>query len=193
MKATAQQKEAIKKAVRAANRRVERAEEKYPGMANYLHSIITRSTGAPKFSAKTKGLTYEQAAKKIEELNRFMEKDITKITSWKKEKKEEVRLGNKALKAEGYDLTDEEFGEILEQVDADKKDVLYEAVNKVQAKKVEMEKEAAEDPSKEKWSGTPDQISSAISEKIAEKFESQAALEKAIAARPQIDARRKKK
>ncbi len=193
MKATAQQKEAIKKAVRAANRRVERAEEKYPGMANYLHSIITRSTGAPKFSAKTKGLTYEQAAKKIEELNRFMEKDITKITSWKKEKKEEVRLGNEALKAEGYDLTDEEFGEILEQVDAENKDVLYEAVNKVQAKKVEMDKQAAKDPSKEKWTGTPDQISRAITEKIAEKFESQAALERAIAARPQIDARRKKK
>lgn len=177
MQATKQQKEAIKKAVRAANRRVERAQEKYPGMANYLESLVKRATGAPKFSAKTKGLTYEQAAKKIEELNRFMSRDITTITGWKKEKAENVKKGAEALQRKGYDLTDEEFGEILKQVDAKNKTELYSSINKVQAAK----EEAGED-----WEGSDQEIADAIAEKIS----AQEALERAIGARPEIDARR---
>ena len=175
MNITPQQAAEIKKLTRRANRRIERATG---GQESYLESIVQRTTGAKKFSAATKGLTYEQAAKKLKELDRFLGAKTSTITGWKKEKVENVRKGAESLGRQGYDITDEEFAEILKQIDAKNKQELYAAVNKVQAVKA---------AAGEEWTGSSQQIADAI----AEKMTFQQALEAAIVARPEIGARRR--
>lgn len=175
MNITPQQAADIRKLTRRANRRIERATG---GQESYLQSMVKRSTGAEKFSAATKGLTYEQASKKLEELNRFLRAKTSTITGWKEEKKRNVEKGAESLGRQGYDLTDQEFAEILKQIDSKNKQELYSAINKVQAAKVRMGDE---------WAGSSQQIADAIAEKIS----FQQALEEAIAARPEIDARRR--
>lgn len=175
MNITPQQAAEIRKLVRRANRRIERATG---GHESYLKHMVQRTIGRDKFSAATKGLTYEEAAKKLKELDRFLGAKTSTITGWKEEKAENVRKGAETLGRQGYDLTDQEFAEILKQVDSKNKQELYSAINKVQAAKAE---------AGEEWSGSSKQIAEAIAEKIS----FQQALEQAIAARPQIDARRK--
>ena len=70
----------------------------------------------------------------------------------------------------GYDLTDQELAEILEQIDAGDKREFYRAVNLVQA---------AKDEAGEDWAPS----SAKISQAIAEKATAQQALEKALGAR----------
>lgn len=175
MNITPEQAKAIRQLTRRANRRLERATG---GQESYLESMVIRATGGKKFSAATKGLTYEQAAKKLKELDRFLGAKTSTITGWKEEKMRNVKKGAESLGRQGYDLTDQEFAEILKQVDTKNKQELYAAVNKVQAAKVNMG---------DAWTGSSQQISDAIAEKIS----FQQALEEAIAARPEIDARRR--
>ena len=173
MDITEQQKEDIRRLTRAANRRIERASGAQKG---YIEGLVPGDE--KKFSAATKGLTSEEAALKIKQLDKFLGTKTTKIGEWKEAKKKSVKAGAEKLGAQGYDLTDAEFKEILEQVDAKNKQELYAAVNKVQA---------AKEKAGDEWTGSSEQIAEAI----AEKMSFQQALEEAIAARPEIDARRK--
>ncbi len=156
----------IRKLTRRANRRIERATG---GHKSYLESVVQRSTGGKvnkatgkiegglkKFSAATKGLTYEQAAMKLKQLDRFLGGKTTTIKGWKALQEENVKKANETLDKEGYDLTDEELAEILEQIDTKNKEDYYTAVNLVQAAK-------DEDP--ENWTGSEDQITEAILQK----------------------------
>ena len=127
-------------------------------------------TGAQKFSAATKGLSYSQAAQKIKNLETFLGSKISTITGWKEVKADSVRKTAQTLGSMGYDLTDQELADILIQIgDADRRE-FYRAVNLVQAAKTE----AGED-----WAATPRQISDAIMEQISA-FE---ALKRALALR----------
>lgn len=162
---TKQQANAIRKATRAANRRIERATG---GQKSYLEYYVTKLTGGPKFSAATKGLTYEEASRKIELLNKFFGAKQTTITGWKEAKKAAVQKANETLSEEGYDLTDEELAEILEQIDDGNNQAFYRAVNLVQVAK-----------SKDSWEGTK----SDIAEAIAQKYTSQEAFRMALEAR----------
>lgn len=173
MNITQQQAAAIRKLTRAANRRIERASG---AQKSYIQSLVPG--GSRKFSAATKGLSFEEAALKLKQLEKFMGTKTTKITEWKEAKQRSVKAGAAKLGVQGYDLTDAEFAEILKQVDAKNKQELYAAVNKVQAAKV---------AAGEEWTGSSEQIADAI----AEKMTFQQALEEAIAARPEINARRK--
>lgn len=166
MKITTQQKEAIRTLTRRANRRIERAT---PGQRSALQYYVNKATGANKFSAATKGLTYEQAAAKLKALETFLSSPSSTRKGWDIIKRENVRKANETLKEMGYDLTDEELAEILEQIDTSSKVDFYRAVNLVQA-----EKEDNND-----WTGSGSQISKAI----AEKATAQQALEKAIKSR----------
>ncbi len=162
---TKQQIQTIRSATRAANRRIERASG---GQRSYLEYYVTKLTGAPKFSAATKGLTFEQAAKKIELLNKFFASETTTITGWRKLKRENVEKANDTLEEQGYDLTDDELAEILEQLDDANTQEFYRAVNLVQAAKMD-----------ENWKGTKEDITAAI----AQKFTAQEALRMALEAR----------
>lgn len=164
---TKQQAQAIRTLTRRANRRIERASG---GMRSQLEYYVTRTTGAAKFSAATKGLSYEEAALKLEQLDRFLASPVTTIRGWKEKKKDSVRKANRTLQEEGYDLTDEELADILEQIEEGDSKNFYRAVNLVEAKKAE----AGED-----WSGSSDQIAAAI----AEKATYQQALQKALKVR----------
>lgn len=173
MNITKQQSAAIKKATRAANRRIERAAVKSPGQARYLESVVKKMTGgSTKFSAATKGLTYEQAAKKIEMLNKFMAREATKRSGWEKLRLKAIQEANKKLS--GYDLTDQELADIMIQTDSSKDIEFYRAINLVTAKKAELGDE---------WSGDYEQISAAIGQKISY----QQSLQMALQARPGIN------
>ena len=173
MNITPQQAAAIRKAVRAANRRIERAQAKSAGQARYIESVVKKATGgATKFSAATKGLTFEQAAAKIEQLNKFMSREATKRSGWEQTRLELVKKANQKLS--GYDLTDQELADIMIQVDSAKDIEFYRAINLVSAKKAELGNE---------WKGDYEQIVSAINQKI----DYQQSLQMALEARPGIN------
>lgn len=162
----------IKKLVRAANRRLERATG---GQEAYIKAYIKRLTGgSEKFSAAYKGLTGAQAAKKIEMLNKFMDKrETTTKTGWKELKKESIRKANKSLTGQGYDLTDQELAEILDQIDAGSNEEFYRAINLVTAEKI---KEG------ENW----DLSSDKVAEVLNQKMDFQDALRAALKANPNL-------
>jgi hypothetical protein len=157
----------IKTLTRRANRRLERASE---GQRNALEYYVKAMTGSTKFSASYAGLTYAQANAKLKSLQKFLDAKSSKISGWKAIKAANVSKANATLQQQGYDLTDKELAEILQQVDtADRKD-FYRAVNLVQAAKVE---------SAGAWSGSSSEIADAIKSKAT----AQEALERAIMAR----------
>lgn len=173
MNITPQQAAAIKKVVRAANRRLERAQEKSPGQARYIESLIRKMTGGSrKFSAATAGLTYEQAAKKIEMINKFMSREATKRTYWEKTRLEMVSRANKKLS--GYELTDQELADIMIQVENAKDIEFYRAVNLVSAAKAELGSA---------WQDDYQQIADAINQRI----NYQQSLQMALEARPGLN------
>lgn len=142
----------IRKLTRRANRRIERAKG---GQETYLKGIVKRATGAEKFSAATKGLTYEQAAAKLKQLDKFLGTRSTTRKGWKEIKRKSVKKANNTLNLYGYDLTDEELAEILKQIGGASREEFYRAVNLVSAAK-----------GKEDWEGTADQIADAINQKL---------------------------
>lgn len=167
MKMTPQQKAEIIKLTRRANRRIERASA---GQKSALNYMVRKATGADKFSAATKGLTYEQAALKLKQLDRFLGSKTSMITGWKEVKQENVEKAVNTLDQMGYDITDDEFAEILNQIDTKNKQEFYHAINKVAAAKEELG---------DKWTGSKKQIREALAEKIS----FQEAQERAISAR----------
>ena len=173
-KMTKQQQSEIKLLTRRANRRIERASA---GQKKALEFYV----GAEKFSAASKGFSYEQAQAQIEKLNKFLSGKSTTKTGWKEVKAANVAKANKTLGKAGYDLTDEELANILIQVDTSNTQAFYRAVNLVQAAKNEAELEG------DIWSGSEEQISDAI----AEKMEASEALEAALQSRKAIQAKRK--
>ena len=165
---TTEQKKEIRRLTRAANRRLERAT---PGQRSALEYYVNQSVGANKFSAATKGLTAEQAELKIKILNKFMAPGgISTRKGWDRLKRENVRKANETLQSEGYDLTDEELAEILEQIDTSSKKDYYRAINLVEAQKIQKG---------EGWEGSPEEITKAITQKATY----QQALTKALQAR----------
>ena len=171
---TRKQIEDIRKLTRAANRRFERASE---GQRSALEYYIGKKSGAKKFSAATKGLTYEQAQAKIEKLQKFMAGKSTTKKGWAALKAANVAKANKAWKKMGRELTDQELAEILMQVDTKSNEDYYRAVNLVQA-----EKDVAE-LTGDIWKGTEKEISEAIAQKI----EAEDALKYATALRKQVE------
>lgn len=166
MDATRQQKEAIKKLTRRANRRIERASK---GQAKALEYYVMKMTGAKKFSAASKGLSYEEAALKLKQLDKFLGAKSTTITGWREIKKKNVEKANETLSDMGYDLTDDELSEILVQIESGDTKEFYRAVNLVQAAKGSRDAEEL----------TGKEIANIISEKVSY----QQALERALAAR----------
>ena len=173
-KMTKQQQSEIKLLTRRANRRLERASA---GQRKALEFYI----GGKKFSAASKGFSYEQAQAQIEKLNKFLAGKSTTKTGWKEIKMANVAKANKTLGKMGLDLTDEELAEILIQVDTSNTQEYYRAVNLVQAAKDEAEL------SGDIWSGSEEQIAEAI----ASKMEASEALEAALKSRKAIKAQRK--
>lgn len=168
MNITQGQKKELKDLTRAANRRLERATG---GQKRYIEAYIKRVTGgSEKFSASYRGLSAAEVEKKIEQLERFMSK---KMTTTKKGWKDFVKNVNKGLSGKGYDLTDEELADILDQIDQSSNEEFYRAVNLVTAKKAE--EGSSWDPSMEK-----------IIEVIDQKIDFQNALKMALKANPNI-------
>ena len=173
-KMTKEQQSEIKLLTRRANRRIERASA---GQRKAMEYYI----GSDKFSAASKGFSYEQAQAQIEKLNKFLAGRSTTKTGWKEVKQANVSKANKTLRKMGYDLTDEELAEILIQIDSSNTESFYRSINLVQAVKYEAELEG------DIWKGTSDQISEAI----AQKMEASEALEAALQGRKAIKAQRK--
>ena len=119
---TREQIKEIRTLTRRANRRIERAT---PGQRSALNYYVNKATGADKFSASTKGLTQEQAAAKLRDLETFLNSPSSTRKGWDRIKEENVRKANETLSEEGYDLTDEELAEILEQIDTKNKKDYY--------------------------------------------------------------------
>lgn len=160
---TKQQQAAIRSMTRTANRRLERATE---GQRRALEKYV----GAEKFSAKTKGMTYQQAAQQLKALERFLAAKSTTRRGWEELKKRSIANANKTLTNQGYNLTDTELADILEQIEDGSKQDFYRAVNLVSAAKYE---------AGEEWAGTEGQITAALETKASY----QEALLKALDAR----------
>lgn len=161
----------IKKLVRAANRRLERASG---GLESYIKSQIrTLTGGAEKFSASYKGFTTVQAQKKIEMLNKFLKNEVTKKSGFKQFKKEAISKSAAALEKKGYDLTDQELAEILDQIEAGSNEEFYRAINLVQAKKIEEGRN---------WSPSADKVAEILNQRI----DFQDALAQALRANPNL-------
>ena len=171
---TREQIKEIRTLTRRANRRIERAT---PGQRSALNYYVRKVTGANKFSASTKGLTQEQAAAKLRDLETFLNSPSSTRKGWDRIKKENIRKANETLSEEGYNLTDEELAEILEQIDTRNKKDYYKAINLVSAAKLE---------AGAGWEGSSEDIAEAIGEKVTY----QEALERAILARNERNAKR---
>ena len=188
MQITSQQAVEIKKLTRRANRRIERAPE---GQRRYLESVVRRMTGATlnkktgkyegglnKWSAKTKGLTFEEAAAQLKKLDKFLGQKSSTRRGWDEIKAELVRKANETLTQNdyfgkdkgGYTLTDDELADIMEIVDMESKEEFYRAINLVQAEK-------------EKLGDNTEFNADRLAEIIEQKIEYQDALKAATAAR----------
>lgn len=152
---TEAQKAAIKKLTRRANARIGSATG---GRRSYLEHQVFRATGKERFSAATKGLTFEEAALKLKNLERFFEARSATKAGWDEMVAENVAKANKTLQSRGYNLTDEELAEILEQIEEgkDKRKNYYRAINLVSARKAKMG---------DSWDASSEEISAAIAEK----------------------------
>ena len=164
---TKEQKEKIRTLTRRANRRIERSTG---GQRTYLEWQVKRATGQEKFSAAYKGMTERQAAAQISKLEKFLGAKTTTKTGWRRAKAQSIRKANENLTGQGYNLTDEELADILEQLDSDSTADFYRAVNLVEAAK----EEAGDD-----WDPTADNIAEIIEERAS----AQEALERALKAR----------
>lgn len=171
----------IARLTRLANRRIERAGA---GQRSYLEYWVNQMTGEKKFSAATKGLTFEQAQAKLHELYKFTDYMGSTKKGWEELKKLSVEKTRQKLDQMNYDLTDEELADILEQLDSNKRKDFYLAVNKVQA---------AKDAAGSDWSGSADEIADAVSTQLSEKNEYQAAYEAALTGRNKRAARKASK
>ena len=168
----------IKTLTRRANRRLERASQ---GQRKALEYYIRERTGeSKKFSASYAGMTKEQQQAKIDILERFLAGKSTTKEGWKQIKASNAAKANRALGLEGYELTDEELAEILEQVDSDNYDEKYRAINLVQAAKYEAELAGKE------WFGSEE----AVEKAIMAKFDADAALQFALNMRKNVEANR---
>ena len=169
------QKSEIARLTRLANRRIERAGE---GQKAALQYWVKQMTGSEKFSAATKGLSFQQAQAKLRDLYKFVDYKGSTKGGWKKLKKLSVESANEKLDKMGYDLTDQELADILMQLNkgASRAD-FYRAVNQVQAAKEEAGSE---------WDATAEKIGDIIAEKVSY----QEAYEKANEAKEKRAARR---
>lgn len=161
------QRSEIARLTRLANRRLERATG---GQRSYLEYAVEKATGAKKFSAATKGLTFTQAQAKLHELYKFVDYKGSTKAGWEELKAISVERANETLSNMGYNLTDEELADILKQLDTNKRSEFYRAVNLV---------EAAKQAAGDKWEGRTEQIADAIKEKA----DNQEALQRALEAR----------
>lgn len=167
---TQQQIKALRTLTRRANRRLERAT---PGQRSALEYYVKGYTGgAGKFSAAAKGLTYEEVALKLKNLDAFLGAKTSTRKGWDELKNENIKKANATLSERGYDFTDEELAEVFIQVGEGSLKEKYRAINLVEASKREKE-------SKGIWEGSTDEIAKAI----AQKATAQQALTKALKAR----------
>lgn len=175
------QKGEIARLTRLANRRIERAEG---GQRRYFDYWLKKMTGDTKFSAATKGLTFERAQAKLHQLYKFIDYAGSTKKGWEELKRISVERARQKLDLMDYDLTDDELADLLEQLDSDNRNDFYLAVNKVQA---------AKDAAGSEWSGSADEIADAVATQLSEKNEYQAAYEAALTGRKERAARKASK
>lgn len=169
-KATQQQIKALRTLTRRANRRLERAT---PGQRTALEYFVRNYTGgAGKFSAAAKGLSFEEVALKLKNLDKFLGAKTTTRKGWDEVKADNVHKANERLKSKGYTLTDEELAEIFIQIDEASLREKYRVINLVEAKKLEAVA-----------SGEWDFNKTIVSDFIANKASEQQSFKKLIAAR----------
>lgn len=152
---TEQQARAIKKLAERANKRLQRATE---GQRAALEYYVKKATGQTRFSKAVTNVSYQQAAAELKALEKFLAAPSTTKTGWRRLKQKQVQAATKTLNNEGYDLTDAEFAEIVEQVDSSNKKEFYFAINKVQA---------AKQQAGDLWDGSSDAIADAIAQKMS--------------------------
>lgn len=115
---TKEQAAAIKKLVRAANRRIERAyEQRDYGHARAMEYFVEKAIGEKKWSAASKDMTETQAADLLEKLNEFMGAKSTKRKEWKSMKRESIKKAAESLRKKrgvNYNITDAELARALE-------------------------------------------------------------------------------
>lgn len=179
--ATPQQIKAIKKLVHNANQIIDRA---LPGQKEHLKYNVKAMTGKERFSASTKNLSYEEAAKRIEDLNQFYKAKTIFKKDWREVVERSVNNANTTLQKMGFDLTSEELAKTLEKLNefqtadryvgltavqkkAQKRREFYEFVEKVNAAKV----------NQKDWTGTAKEIGQALATQISEQQALKIALE----------------
>lgn len=155
----------IRKLVRTANSRIERAGA---GQRSAMEYWVKQTTGGGKFSASTKGMSYGQANVYLKRLYDFLNAPSTTKRGWSELKAEGLRKASDTLNR-GYkvDITDEELAEIVKQTGGEGSPEFYRAVNLVRARKAR---------SGADWTGSSDQIGEAIAQKLT----AQEALEEAL-------------
>lgn len=126
------QKELAKKA-RAANRRLERASEgQRRALEHYTKGYHTFSTAKGDRFRQGKAKTEAEYRQRMEELEDFLSGETSTRKGWEALKKRNVEAANKKLKQMGYEFTDEELANVLEE--GRPKDAnFYHVLNIVQA------------------------------------------------------------
>lgn len=172
--ATPQQIAAIRKLTHNANQIIDRAVE---GQKEHLKYNVKAMTGAERFSGKTKGLSYNDAAKKLKDLNQFYEAKGVTRKGWNEIVDTAVERANTTLKKQNFNLTNAELKEALKQLqDMRRKDKnRYVGMNATQKKqqqrkefyltvnKVQIAKNASPD-----WKGDAAAIGDALAQQLSD-------------------------
>lgn len=171
MKATPQQLAAIKRLTHNANQIIDRA---IAGQKEHLQYNVKAMTGSNRFSTgRLNQLSYEQAAKKLEDLNKFYDAKSVFKAGWRDIVEKAVDTANVTLNKMGFDLTNAELAETLKQLNdiqtadkyvglnaqqkrAQKRREFYEAVEKVQANKA-----------RGNWEGSAQDIGEALAQQLS--------------------------
>lgn len=180
--ATPQQIAAIRKLTHNANQIIDRAME---GQKEHLQYNVKAMTGAERFSAKTQGLTYRQAQKKLEDLNQFYSAKSVYKSGWKEIVQEAITSAHDTLtrmKDENgkplYNLTEQELSNALKRLnEMRKKDKnRYVGLTLIQKKQAQNKEfyntlnkvQAAKNKKGAKWKGTAQEIGRAMASALTD-------------------------
>ena len=139
-----EQQHALRNAARAANRRLERASKgQYESLRYNIQGYHVRKNAAGELRfSQAAAKTEAEYRSRIAELNKFMEARTSTKKGWKSIKEEGIRTAGGTLEDMGYEVTDDELKNIIEETGGSKKNpaAFYRALENVTAAKMEQEK-----------------------------------------------------
>lgn len=173
--------EMLRTLARRANRRLERATEgQRSALEHYMRGYHTREKDGQLFFKAGKAQNLNEARARYREMQDFLSGQLSTRRGWEEIKKANIAAGaGTAREKLGYDLTDEEFAQIVKETGGESSKAFYRAMENVTAIKYEMKAAKVERESRE-WNRK-------ITEAITERIDDQQATERLIRARKEME------